>query len=156
MLIVSSNSCPLSTLFLVTLLLWALAPSLDSNYPMQPNCPHCGKGFSRKDNVIRPMRSTCHNMKNNELEPEEQSKHRLEISLKRKRENVVISQLKVFCPECNEEIPQSCYRAQLRTNRHKANACRFLEDGMHIIRSTFDDRLMSYSAIPLHEYNVKV
>ncbi|KAF5287822.1 hypothetical protein FQA39_LY15683 [Lamprigera yunnana] len=52
-------------------------------------------------------------------------------------------------PEGNEVIPQSCYRAHLRTNRHKTN--RLLKDGMHIVRSAFDDRLMSYRAIPLHE-----
>ncbi|KAF5299869.1 hypothetical protein FQA39_LY11406 [Lamprigera yunnana] len=91
-----------------------------------------------------------------QAKPEEQSKHRLEMSLKRKRENLDIPQHKVLSPECNEEIPKSWYRAYLRTNHHKANACRFLEDGLHIIRSAFDDRLMSYRAIPLHENHVKV
>ncbi|KAF5288373.1 hypothetical protein FQA39_LY15463 [Lamprigera yunnana] len=46
---------------------------------MQPTCPYCSKGFSRKDNVIRHMRP---NMKKNKLEPEEQSKHRMEMSAK--------------------------------------------------------------------------
>ncbi|KAF5300834.1 hypothetical protein FQA39_LY10956 [Lamprigera yunnana] len=89
---------------------------------MQPSYPHCGKGFSRKDNVIHHMRSTCPNMKKNEFEPEEQSEHRMEMSAKRQREKIDIPQHKVLCPECNEEMPQSCHRAHLRTNRHKANA----------------------------------
>ncbi|KAF5283561.1 hypothetical protein FQA39_LY17307 [Lamprigera yunnana] len=68
---------------------------------MQPSCPHCGKGVSRKDNVIRHVRSTCP-YKKDLLEPEEQSKHRMEMPLKRKRENVDIPQHKVLCPECND------------------------------------------------------
>ncbi|KAF5269106.1 hypothetical protein FQA39_LY08776 [Lamprigera yunnana] len=51
---------------------------------MQLNSPHCGKRFSPKDNVIRHMRSTCPNKKDL-LEPEEQSKHGLEMCLKRKQ-----------------------------------------------------------------------
>ncbi|KAF5278325.1 hypothetical protein FQA39_LY05814 [Lamprigera yunnana] len=94
---------------------------------MQPSCPHCGKGFARKDNVIRHMRSTCPNKKDL-LEPEGHSKNRLEITLKRKPENLDIPQHKVLCPECNEYIPQSWYRAHLRSIRHKTNACRFLEE----------------------------
>ncbi|KAF5286642.1 hypothetical protein FQA39_LY16216 [Lamprigera yunnana] len=94
---------------------------------MQPSCPHCSKGFSCKDNAIRHMSSTCHNKKD-VLEPEEQLKHRMEMSLIRKRENIDILQHKVLCPESYEEISQSCYRAHLKMNRDKANACRFLED----------------------------
>ncbi|KAF5288351.1 hypothetical protein FQA39_LY15441 [Lamprigera yunnana] len=102
------------------------------------------------------MRSTCSNMKKNELEAEGQSKHRMEMSAKRKREKIDFSQHKIVCPECNEEISQSCYRAHLRTNRHKTNACRFLEAGVNIIRSAFEDRLMSYRATPLNDNHVKV
>ncbi|KAF5275160.1 hypothetical protein FQA39_LY18662 [Lamprigera yunnana] len=52
----------------------------------------------------------------------------MEISAKRKREKVDSLQHKVACPEYNEELPQSYYHAHLRINRHKANACRFLEN----------------------------
>ncbi|KAF5287212.1 hypothetical protein FQA39_LY15989 [Lamprigera yunnana] len=58
----------------------ALSSQLTQLGTMQPSCPHCGKGFSRKDNVIRYMRSTCPNMKRkNEFEQEEQSEHRMEM-----------------------------------------------------------------------------
>ncbi|KAF5290340.1 hypothetical protein FQA39_LY14723 [Lamprigera yunnana] len=123
--------------------------TLNSNeISMRSTCPHCGKGFSRKDNVIRHMRFTCLNVKKNKLEPKEQPKHRMEMSAKRKRENIDFSQHKIVCPECNEEISQSCYQPILRTNRQKANACRFLEDGVNIIRSALENRLMSYRAAP--------
>ncbi|KAF5283563.1 hypothetical protein FQA39_LY17309 [Lamprigera yunnana] len=91
---------------------------------MQPTCPHCGKGFSRKDNVIRHMRSTCPNMKKkNELEPKEQSKHRMELSAKRKREKVHVAPLHAACVE----IPPDVLSTFKKLRRRPAESARVLD-----------------------------
>ncbi|KAB0801617.1 hypothetical protein PPYR_03803 [Photinus pyralis] len=54
----------------------------------------------------------------------------------------------IFCKECLEYVPRRNYQGHLRSNKHKNNVCFAVDDGVHVIRCAFKNRLISYRMSP--------
>ncbi|KAK4877455.1 hypothetical protein RN001_009961 [Aquatica leii] len=116
-------------------------------------CPQCEHQFTRSDNLKRHLKNSCKGVALNKVMKPKFENEAQFSSKKKSNDNKKDVIVNVRCNECQEDVLKAHYRGHLRSNRHKINACRFIDDeGVQIIQSTFQDRLMSYKLSPSNQH----
>lgn len=112
------------------------------------NCTSCRKSFSRKDNLLRHMRTAC-------------SKSRFfnrwvgKPAVNEKKGKTFSHWFTIFvlyifpfperfCKDCNVPVLSNMWVGHLRSNFHKNNSKMIEDKGVQIIKSAFKERIMSY------------
>ncbi|XP_030764219.1 uncharacterized protein LOC115888595 [Sitophilus oryzae] len=93
------------------------------------NCTSCSKSFSRKDNLLRHMRTAC-------------SKSR--FFNQRVAKSTVNEKKERFCKDCNVPVLSNMWVGHLLSNFHKNNSKMIEDKGVQIIKSAFKERIVSY------------
>lgn len=92
-------------------------------------CKECKKVFTRKDNLVRHIKTKCKTAKHIQLPSNE-----------------------IFCQPCQKNCSARAWSSHLRSNLHKENTSSKREDGVDIINSAFQERIVSYRVRALEFY----
>ncbi|KAK4885509.1 hypothetical protein RN001_001780 [Aquatica leii] len=91
-------------------------------------CNQCGHVFTRSDNLKRHLQNSCKGVAPNDEVKKRKFEDGGESSSKKKIDDNQEVIVNVRCNECQEDVLKAHYRGHLRSNRHKINACRFIDD----------------------------
>ncbi|KAK4883395.1 hypothetical protein RN001_006714 [Aquatica leii] len=90
-------------------------------------CPQCEHQFTRSDNLKRHLKNSCKGVALNKV-MKRKFENEAQSSSKKKSNDNKKEKVNIRCNECQEDVPKAHYRGHLRSNRHKINACRFIDD----------------------------
>lgn len=99
------------------------------------SCSGCGQNFTRSDNLRRHMRESC--VEFSVMDEPSGKRSRLDLPS--------TPSLSLYtCNCCNKTLRANEIASHRRTLQHRTNACVALSDGVQIVQTAFQGRIVSY------------